>query len=809
MMSAGSGIDPETGKHKCLIGITFMSLLSLFGNRCRADINFVFPMLSSSGSFFVFGCRIGNICTVNIMPERTIKTEDIYHHDILRYHPRTFLFLQGPPGSFFYRLGDRLSGIGYEVRYLNISGGDVFDRPLFCRSSCFRGRPEQWENYLGEFISQKRISDIVLYDAGGFYHAAARAVSRKSGIRVWVYDTLRGFPGTVILHRDFDDDEAVVIPKNGRNQEVCERHSPASVSSGDGSMVFRGASFWNRLGTVLLAPFFRHYVPKNVSSGLHNAGAGIISGGVRFFFFPLPLSSQFRSGVGPLESAGSAVTLVIESFARFSGAGDHLVIRGFPYDGEISGIEILVADLSRKLALDSRIHFTDCADFDLAVRNSSGVAVADFYDGLRALELGRPVIVLRPVCYAAPGLAVSACAGNAFSAEILNGFWTNPPRPDAEEVLRFCGVMRERYQVSGKDLAGDEASVALDASMQLLGIGGIRNCIIFSRPIARIKNIRLFLDSVAIPAVVGWGHKPTARRARRYARRHGLPYHALEDGFIKSVATSFRGRDEEIVSLVFDRTGIYYDANSDSELESWMIRSSEWFTEDLRIRSKRLIDCILAGRIVKYNVLENGDTGIPENIPDDAILIIDQTLNDASIPQGNADAGTFREMLEDAVAGVGAGKVYVKEHPNVVSGMGRGYYSIQDLKKRGVNIITSAINALDLLRNFRNVYVVTSGTGFEALLSGCRVTCFGEPFYSGYGLTCDRKSFARGKRLSKMKTPASLELLVAAVFYRYCIFVNPETLRICAPEEAVEYILARKNGCRRSRGDSSGNSLPE
>ena len=209
-----------------------------YREKVASCINFVFPMLSSSGSFFVFGCRIGNICTVNIMPERTIKTEDIYHHDILRYHPRTFLFLQGPPGSFFYRLGDRLSGIGYEVRYLNISGGDVFDRPLFCRSSCFRGRPEQWENYLGEFISQKRISDIVLYDAGGFYHAAARAVSRKSGIRVWVYDTLRGFPGTVILHRDFDDDEAVVIPKNGRNQEVCERHSPASVSSGDGSMVF-------------------------------------------------------------------------------------------------------------------------------------------------------------------------------------------------------------------------------------------------------------------------------------------------------------------------------------------------------------------------------------------------------------------------------------------------------------------------------------------------------------------------------------------------------------------------------------------
>ncbi|WP_274968169.1 hypothetical protein [Succinimonas amylolytica] len=756
------------------------------------------------------------IPVVIIMPEEIRENKDIYHQDFLRCRSRSFLFLKGPPGSFFYKLGSRLFEIGYEVSYLNFSGGDVFDRPCLGKASCFRGKTEQWEKYLGDFVARKRITDIVLYDPGCFYHAVARILSQRQGIRVWVYDILRDGTETVILHRNPDDE--IVIPndredapvfssKSDTGSENGEQHSLATVFYGGRSLFSRGSCFWNRLGTALMMPFFRHYVPQSISTG----AAGPFSGSETFFFFPVPLSSLFRTGsLFLFKSAEAAITGVIESFAHFSAAGDHLVVRICHQDESSSRLKSHAAELSRKLDVSSRIHFSDCTDFDLTVRKSAGVVAADFYDGLRALILGRPVIALGAFCYTGSGLAVTACSARKFNEEALNVFWKNPPEISREALSWLLGTIRERYLISEDLASGEGMRRAVDLSLERLGIGGIRHCLIFSRPIARINNIRLFLDSVDTPAVVGWGHKPTASRARRYARRHGLPYYALEDGFIKSVATRFRGRDEEIVSLVFDRTGIYYDVNSDSELEHWMIRNAEWFTAELEGRARRLIECILNNRIVKYNVLENGknDEIIPD-IPDDAVLIIDQTFKDASIPQGNADAGTFREMLEEAVSRVGAGRVYVKEHPNVISGMGRGYYSVPDLKRRGVNIIASAVNALDLLRHFKNVYVATSGTGFEALLSGCRVTCFGEPFYSGYGLTDDRKRFARGKRLSKMKAPASLELLVAAVFYRYCIFVNPVTQRICAPEEALEYILACKNKYRHDPGAAYAPENPE
>src|SRR5690606_13846108 len=67
---------------------------------------------------------------------------------------------------------------------------------------------------------------------------------------------------------------------------------------------------------------------------------------------------------------------------------------------------------------------------------------------------------------------------------------------------------------------------------------------VFSRGIRRIPHLERFLGEPvtwgsAAPeaerAVAGWGLRPSARRAIDYAERKGLPYLALEDGFLRSV----------------------------------------------------------------------------------------------------------------------------------------------------------------------------------------------------------------------------------------------------------------------------------
>ncbi|MBX3248699.1 MAG: hypothetical protein KF901_16095, partial [Myxococcales bacterium] len=91
---------------------------------------------------------------------------------------------------------------------------------------------------------------------------------------------------------------------------------------------------------------------------------------------------------------------------------------------------------------------------------------------------------------------------------------------------------------------------------------------VFSPGILRSPHLRRFLDGaelVARPdlarrpvdAVIGWGHKPTADRARAFAAREGLPYLALEDGFLRSVLLGVTG--EPPLSIVVDELGVHYD----------------------------------------------------------------------------------------------------------------------------------------------------------------------------------------------------------------------------------------------------------
>src|SRR5687767_10142434 len=98
---------------------------------------------------------------------------------------------------------------------------------------------------------------------------------------------------------------------------------------------------------------------------------------------------------------------------------------------------------------------------------------------------------------------------------------------------------------------------------------------VFSPGIARIPHLAAFLDAEkivfppgplrSVDCMVGWGRKPNTARARRYATRHGLPFVALEDGFLRSVGLGVNG--DPPLSIVADELGIYYDATAPSELE--------------------------------------------------------------------------------------------------------------------------------------------------------------------------------------------------------------------------------------------------
>jgi capsular polysaccharide export protein len=284
-------------------------------------------------------------------------------------------------------------------------------------------------------------------------------------------------------------------------------------------------------------------------------------------------------------------------------------------------------------------------------------------------------------------------------------------------------------------------------------------------------------------AVAGWGHKPTATRARAYAERHRLPYLAIEDGFLRSIGVGSR---EPALSLVVDDLGIYYDARGPSRLEHLLESGANGRLDDPELleRARHCRALILEGGVSKYN---HQPDELPPEISGAAGLVIvaDQTYDDASVTGALADANTFERALESALDEHPDARVVVKVHPATVAGKKRGYLAGRKHGAR-VTLIAQDVNPQALLRRARHLYVCSSQLGFEGLLAGVPVTCFGQAFYAGWGLTDDRQRCARRTRR------LSLEQLVAGALLLYPTYRHPLTGEACEAEPIIEHLALQR-----------------
>lgn len=291
-------------------------------------------------------------------------------------------------------------------------------------------------------------------------------------------------------------------------------------------------------------------------------------------------------------------------------------------------------------------------------------------------------------------------------------------------------------------------------------------------------------------SIAGWGHKPSADKARRYAAQHNLPYIALEDGFLRSLDIGCKGAQP--LSLVVDHTGIYYDATEPSDLEK-LLNVSGWEAKELLQSVQSALSAIKGHDLSKYNHAPKAQAGLMGDANCTRVLILDQTRGDTSVTLGLADASSFTAMLDDAQVRFSNARLFVKTHPDVLAGKKQGY--LTDLApQRGITLIAQDVSPLSLLAQADVVYTVTSQMGFEALLLGKEVHCFGMPFYAGWGVTHDRLSCPRR---TKRRT---VEEIFAAAYMLYARYVNPVTARRCDIHEAIRILATQRFQNERNRG---------
>ncbi|CAG0909570.1 unnamed protein product, partial [Cyprideis torosa] len=244
----------------------------------------------------------------------------------------------------------------------------------------------------------------------------------------------------------------------------------------------------------------------------------------------------------------------------------------------------------------------------------------------------------------------------------------------------------------------------------------------------------------------------------------------LEDGFIRSVGL---GADLiQPVSWVADSRGIYYDSGKESDLE--YLLASEPFDHALMARATSLRHAIVASRITKYNV-GSGGWQRPSQTPR-VILVPGQVEDDASIRYGAPGICKNIDLLKAVQAANPNAYVVYKPHPDVVAGLrkqGESEASAEDFCDEMV--IDTPMD--DMLDAVDEVHLMTSLTGFEALVRGRKVVCYGQPFYAGWGLTDDMIPLQRRQRR------LTLDQLVAGALILYPSYINQATGNYTTPEE--------------------------
>ncbi len=305
-----------------------------------------------------------------------------------------------------------------------------------------------------------------------------------------------------------------------------------------------------------------------------------------------------------------------------------------------------------------------------------------------------------------------------------------------------------------------------------------------SRAVARLPGFAELLGAPVVhrwaacdPAqslgVIAWGRKPSAQRAERFAARHGLPLLRVEDGFLRSVGL---GDADPPLSVVVDDVGIYYDAATPSRLESLVVAAH---SADELGRAASLAAAWRRARVSKYNLAREYNGTLPERF----VLVVDQTVGDASIRFGLADASSFARMLEAALDENPGAEVLLKVHPDVFAGRKRGHFDALTAGAASrVRVLGEDVHPVGLLERAEAVYVVSSQMGFEGLLWGKPVRTFGMPFYAGWGLTRDELPAPARRR------PATMENLVHAALIDYPRYIDPETGQRCEPERVIEWL---------------------
>lgn len=378
---------------------------------------------------------------------------------------RVFLFLQGPHGPFFDGVSRLLRDAGAQVWRVGFNAGD---RAFWSHRESYipyQDTPDEWPSLLDALLTEKSVTDIVLYGDTRPIHSNAVRLARTKGITIHVFEEGYLRPYWVTYERGGSNGNSRLMTMSiaQMQAELARSDLDAPLPPGHwGDMrqhVFYGALYhWyvmfrnkeyrdfrpHRAQSV--GEEFRLYLKRLTLMPFHaierrRATRRIRRGGFPYHMVLLQLehdsSFQLHS---PFSTMTDFLELVMSGFAKGAQRHHHLVFKAHPLEDGRVPVRQEIFRLAKLHGLEKRVHFVRGGKLAQLLNEARSAVTVNSTAAQQALWRGIPLRVFGDAVYDKPEFV---------SEQPLPDFFAGAARPNNAAYKDYRRYLLETSQISG------------------------------------------------------------------------------------------------------------------------------------------------------------------------------------------------------------------------------------------------------------------------------------------------------------------------------------------------------------------------
>lgn len=397
---------------------------------------------------------------------------------------RRFLFLQGPHGPFFDRLARMLRAAGAECLRIGFNRGDAVFWGQRGSYLPFRDRPEDWPDWLSRTITDRGVTDLVLYGDTRPVHAQAVAIAQGMGLCVHVFEEGYLRPYWITYERGGSNGNSRLMRMSVTEMRATLAKAgtpapPPPAQWGDlREHVFYGALYhfhvlalnrgyphFRTHRALAVAEEFRLHLRRLLLMPAYTVERFLATRRVRYGGFPYHLvllqlehDASFRDH-GTFETLEHFAETCLAAFAEGAPRHHHIVFKAHPLDdGRGMGARRL-ARLAHAAGIGDRVHFVRGGKLAALLNEARSAVTVNSTAAQQVLWRGLPLRAFGAAVYAKPEFA---------SRQPLAEFFAAPDRPDLPAYHDFRDYLLETSQVPGGFYAARSRQLALRQVVDLM-----------------------------------------------------------------------------------------------------------------------------------------------------------------------------------------------------------------------------------------------------------------------------------------------------------------------------------------------------